>query len=100
VKNVFYELSLNNLGVRIATGYGMDGRGSISSRGKIFLFSTLYRLALVPTQPPFQWVPGALSLEVKRLGHVADYSPPTSANVKNGGAILLLPICLHGMVLN
>jgi hypothetical protein len=29
-----------------------------------------------------QWVPGALSLGTKRPGREADYSPPTSAEVK------------------
>jgi hypothetical protein len=33
-------------------------------------------------QPPIQWVPGALSLWVKRLGREADHSPPISAEVK------------------
>jgi hypothetical protein len=28
------------------------------------------------TQPPVQWVPGAISLGVKRQGHEADHSPP------------------------
>jgi hypothetical protein len=37
---------------------------------------------LGPTQFPTQWVPGALSLGVKRLGHEADHSPPSSAEVK------------------
>jgi hypothetical protein len=41
------------------------------------------RLALGPTQPPIQWVPGALSPGVKWPGHEADYSPPSSAEVKN-----------------
>jgi len=31
----------------------------------IFLFTTTSRMALRPTQPPIQWVPGALSLGVK-----------------------------------
>jgi hypothetical protein len=35
------------------------------------------------TDPPIQWVPGNLSLGVKRPGSVADYSPPSSAEVKN-----------------
>jgi hypothetical protein len=37
---------------------------------------------LGPTQPPIQWVQGALSPEVKRQGREADHSPPTSAEVK------------------
>jgi hypothetical protein len=37
--------------------------------------------ALGPTKPPTQWVPG-LSQGVKRPGHEADHSPPTSAEVK------------------
>jgi hypothetical protein len=37
------------------------------------------RTDLGPTQPPIQWVPGALSLGVKRPGGEADYSPPSSA---------------------
>jgi hypothetical protein len=34
------------------------------------------------TQPPIQWVPGALSPGVKRPGRGADHSPPASAEVK------------------
>jgi hypothetical protein len=37
----------------------------------------LSRLAVEPTQPPIQWIPG-----VKRPGFEPDYSPPTSAEVK------------------
>jgi hypothetical protein len=40
-------------------------------------------MALGPTQLPIQWVPGALSLEVKRPVREADHSPPSSAEVKN-----------------
>jgi hypothetical protein len=40
----------------------------ISRRGMgIFLFTTASRTALGPNQLPIQWVPGALSLGVKRL---------------------------------
>jgi hypothetical protein len=56
------------------------GRSSSTGRGEIFFFA-MSRPALVPTQPPIQLVPGALSLGVKRQGREADYSPPTSAEV-------------------
>jgi hypothetical protein len=48
-------------------------------------------LALGPNQPPIQWVPGVISLGVKQLGCEADHSPPSSAEIKNGGAIPPLP---------
>jgi len=48
----------------------------------IFLYTTASRTALWPNQSPIQWVPEALSLEVKRLGREADISPPSSAKVK------------------
>jgi hypothetical protein len=48
----------------------------------IFLFTTTFRMALGPIQPPIQWVPGALSLEVKWLGHEVDHPPPSSAELK------------------
>jgi hypothetical protein len=55
-----------------------------SQRGLgIFLFTTASRTALGPTQSPIQGVPGALSLGVKRPMREADYSPPSSAEVKN-----------------
>jgi len=41
---------------------GFDSRQGLG----IFLFTFTSRIALVPTQPPIQWVPGALSLGVKR----------------------------------
>jgi hypothetical protein len=39
-------------------------------------------MALRPTQPPIQWVLGALSLGVKLPGREDDHSPPSSAEVK------------------
>jgi hypothetical protein len=56
----------------------------------IFLFTTASRIALGPTQPPLQWVPGALSLGVKWQGYEADHSPPSSAEVKE-----LVELYLH-----
>jgi hypothetical protein len=68
---------------RWATGRTIGVLGFDSQRGLgIFLFTTASRTALGPTQPPFQWEPGALSLGVKWLGREADHSPPSSAEVK------------------
>jgi hypothetical protein len=70
--------------VGIALGYGLDDRGSFDSRRElgIFLFTTASRMALVSTQPPIQWVLGAVSLGVKRPVREAGHSPPSSAEVK------------------
>jgi hypothetical protein len=51
--------------VGVALGYGLEDRGP-----GIFLFTTASRTALKPTQPPVQWVPGALSLGVKLTTHL------------------------------
>jgi hypothetical protein len=72
----------------IATGYGLDGPGSIPSGGQeIFLFTVVSVPSLGPTQPPIQWVPGALTLGVKRHGLETDHSPSSSVDVKNGEAM-------------
>jgi hypothetical protein len=77
---------------RIAQWYGLDDRGNLPPQGlETFLFTTASRPALGPTQPPIQWVPGALSLEVKRPGREADHSPPTSAEVKNAWSYTSTP---------
>jgi hypothetical protein len=73
------------LSVGITLGYGLDDRGLRfdSRRGLgIFLFTTESRTVLGPTQPPIQWVPGSLSLRVKRQGREAEHSPPSSAEFK------------------
>jgi len=46
-----------------------------------FLHGKFY-LCLFFTSFPTQWVPGALSLRVKRPGREADHSPPSSAEAK------------------
>jgi hypothetical protein len=68
---------------RWAMGWTMRVLRFDSWRGLgIFLFITGSRPALGPTQPRIQWVPGVLSLGVKRPGREADHSPPSSAKVK------------------
>jgi hypothetical protein len=59
------------------------GRTSSPGKGNIPLLSMSSTPVLGPTQPPVQWVPETLSLGVKRPMREADYSPPSSANVKN-----------------
>jgi hypothetical protein len=69
------------------------GSGSFPGNTRFFLLFTKFKLivSLGPTQSPIQWVPWALSLGVKRQGREADHSPPSSAEVKKGGAIPSLP---------
>jgi hypothetical protein len=58
---------------------------------EISLFSIPSRPALGPTQPPTQWIPWGCFSGVKQLGHEADHSPLSSAEVKNGRAMPPLP---------
>jgi hypothetical protein len=67
----------------------------------IVLFTTTSRTALGPTQPPVQWVLGALSLGVKRPERGADHSPQSGAEAKNAWNYTSTPaIHLHGVVLS
>jgi hypothetical protein len=77
--------------VGIATGYGLDARGLIPGRGKVF-FSITSEQALEPTQRPVQWVPRALSAGVKRPEREADHSLSSSDKVKN---VLTIPPLPH-----
>jgi hypothetical protein len=75
-------------------GYELDDRRvkvRFPEGAREFIFSIASRQAVGPTQPPVQRVPAALFLGIKRQGHEADHSPPFSAEVKNGGAVLPLP---------
>jgi hypothetical protein len=65
---------------------GFDSRRGLG----ISLFTIVSRPALGPTQPPTQWVPGALSLGVNGPGREADQSPPSSAEVKE-----CVELCIH-----
>jgi hypothetical protein len=66
----------------------------------IFLFCSASRSALGPTQSPIQRITGPVSPGETHPEREADHSPPSSAEIKNGGAIPPLPIRLHGLVLN
>jgi hypothetical protein len=54
---------------------------------EMFLLCTASRPALRPTQPRTQRVPEVLFPGGKAVGREADHSPPSIAEVANGGAI-------------
>jgi hypothetical protein len=67
----------------------------------IFLFTTASRPARGSTQPPIQWVPGALSLGLKRPWREADHSPPSNTEIKNPWSYTSIPpVRLHGVLLS
>jgi hypothetical protein len=66
--------------VGTAIGYGLGDRGVgvlVAVGSRIFSSRCPDRL-----WGPIQWVPGALSPGVERIGREADHSPPASAEVK------------------
>jgi hypothetical protein len=66
----------------------MDDRGI----GVRFPVSLLYDVQTgSDTQPPLKWAPAPISPREKLQVCEADHSPSSSADVKNGGAIRLLP---------
>jgi hypothetical protein len=73
--------------VGTAIGYEVDGRGSIPGRSKRFPFLHSFYNGSGPTLTLIQWVPGTLSRVVNRQGREAERSPPSSAELKNGGAV-------------
>jgi hypothetical protein len=52
-------------------------------KGQFSLLTLVFMLILRPTQPPTEWVPVAISSEVKRPYREAVHSPPSSADTMN-----------------
>jgi hypothetical protein len=91
VRPIYTQFSLTTVS-NISMGWTIGALGFYSRRGLgIFLFTTEFRPALGSTQPPLKWVPGALSLAVKRPGSGSDHSPPSRAEVKNAGSYTSTP---------
>jgi hypothetical protein len=87
--------------VGTATGHGLDGLGMpVQFPVGAIDPSRFHRPNLGPNQPPIQWVQEALSPDVKRTRCEGDHSHPSSAEVKNHGAIPEHPTRLPGLVLN
>jgi hypothetical protein len=81
----------------IRTGWTIGNLGFDSRRGlRISVFTTASRPALGPTQLPILWVPGVLSLGLKRPVREADHSLPPSAEIKNAWSYTSTPqyICM------
>jgi hypothetical protein len=64
--------------VGIATSYGLDDQGVGPGKVKNFLFSKSSRSTLRSTQPPIQWVPGALSPGGKAASAPGEHHPNTN----------------------
>jgi hypothetical protein len=74
-----------DISVGIATGYMLDGWGSIPGQGQVILIvSTTSRPALEPTQRLSNRYGDSFLGEVKRQGREADHLLSSSAQVKNG----------------
>jgi hypothetical protein len=76
-----------------------DGRPGFESwqRWKLFSFAIASRPILEPTQPPYQWVPGALSSVVKTSGREVDHTPPSSAEFKNAWSYTRVYLKVSGL---
>jgi hypothetical protein len=89
--------------VGVALGYGLDDRGYRvrfpEGAGNFFSSPPRPERLWGPPKPLIQWVPGALSLGVKRPGREADHSPPSSAE-NEWSYTSIPPIRLHGVVLS
>ena len=72
----------------LATSRTIVGSGIVCRKEKqIFIFTTSSKSALGTNQPPMQWVPSAVWLEIKRQRREAVISPPRNAKVTN--------VCCH-----
>jgi hypothetical protein len=83
--DVLFHYVSQDSAVGITTGYRLDGQGAGVRVPVGQDFSLLYVVQSGSEAHPasYPMVIGPLSPGVKRLGHEADHSPPSSAEVKN-----------------
>jgi hypothetical protein len=71
-------------GVALTKDWKTERSGLDSRQGKrIFPLPSVSRLALGPTQPTVQWVPGSFPQGKVQPGRDADHAPPSSVKAKN-----------------
>jgi hypothetical protein len=85
-------IRIRDSSVNIATGYGLDGWGSFLGKGRIFSFLHSAPIGSGAHQSSYIMGTWWSFPRVKPLGHEADHSPSSSAEVRNGWAIHPLPI--------
>jgi hypothetical protein len=78
--------------VGITTGYELDGLGSIPGKGQVFSVLHSFQIGSGASH--------AAGNRGKAVGSEDDHSLPSSAQVKNDEATLLLPHEINGMLLN
>jgi hypothetical protein len=79
----------------MGAAYGQHGRGSILDNDKMFLFSTVSRPTLGPTQPSVQWALSALKRQGRKSDHRHLVPRPRMVEL-----CLCSPIHLQDVVLN
>jgi len=84
--------------VGTAIRYGLDGSGSDIGQGQeIFSSPKPFRLSLLPTHPPVQWVSGFVAGGEAAAACIL-HSLPSSADFKNVWSYTSAPpICPHGL---
>jgi hypothetical protein len=77
--------------ISVGTATGWTAEFDFQQGKDLFLYTTKFRPALGPTQPPIQYLPGVVSAGIKVPEDKANHSPPSSIEVKNCKAIPPLP---------
>jgi hypothetical protein len=86
-----FSYNYSIIGMVIATGYGLNGQCMILERGKRFALLQSVQTGTGAHTVSYEMGTGTLSPVIKRPGSEADNSLPSSAEVKNGAAILPFP---------
>ena len=76
---------------------GRSGDFFCSRQEQIFCSPKTSRLTLGSAQPPIQSWRRAVHPGLKRSCHETDHSPHLALGLRMSGAVLLLPLCLHGI---